>query len=68
MLLYIGLREQDCHNKPVWVGFKTKVTRSDDLVLVEARVFGILAKYIDILCKDWIPLVQLAYEAKEIFF
>jgi hypothetical protein len=47
---------------------KTKVTRSDDLVLVEARVFGILAKYNDILCKDWMLLVQLTYEAKEIFF
>jgi hypothetical protein len=47
---------------------KTKVTRSDDLELVEARVFGILAKYIDILRKDWMLLVQLTYEAKEIFF
>jgi len=47
---------------------KTKVTRSDDLELVEARVFGILAKYIDILRKDWMVSVQLTYEAKKIFF
>ena len=47
---------------------KTKVTRSDDLVLVKARVFGILAKYIDILCEDSMLLVQFTYEAKEMFF